>query len=59
MMQNPQENLSNESHGYVCGDCRRFMNGKCPEEDEGGEICSRFVIGVEIIDNIKGACKND
>lgn len=58
-MQNPREMPSNESIGYVCGDCKMFINGKCTEEDEGGEICQRFVIGVEIIDNKKGGYKND
>lgn len=27
---------------YVCGDCHRFLSGRCNEEDEEGEICDRF-----------------
>lgn len=41
-MENPYEIDSNDSHGYVCQDCRYFQSGRCAEEDEGGEICSRF-----------------
>lgn len=41
-MENPYDAESNEDHGYVCQDCRYFQSGRCAEEDEGGEICSRF-----------------
>ena len=39
---NPYDNDCNDSHGYVCQDCRFYQNGKCTEEDEGGEICEYF-----------------
>ena len=39
---NPYEFESNSDHGYVCQDCRDFRSGRCPEEDDGGEICERF-----------------
>lgn len=46
-MENPYEVESNDSHGYVCQDCRYFQSGRCAEEDEGGEICSRFKTAIE------------
>ena len=27
---------------HRCGDCHRFLSGRCHEEDEEGEICERF-----------------
>lgn len=39
---NPYEIESNEDHGYVCQDCKHYKSGRCAEEDEGGEICTRF-----------------
>lgn len=39
---NPYDKDGNDSHGYVCQDCRYYQSGRCTEEDEGGEICTRF-----------------
>lgn len=41
-MDNPYELDGNDSHGYICQDCRYFQAGTCTEEDEDGEICNRF-----------------
>lgn len=41
-MENPYDKEGNDSHGYVCQDCRYYKNGKCTEEDEDGEICEYF-----------------
>ena len=26
----------------TCKDCKYYQNGKCPEEDEDGEVCEKF-----------------
>ena len=41
-MNNPYDKDGNDSHGYVCQDCRYYQRGRCTEEDEGGEICEYF-----------------
>ena len=51
---NPYEFESNSDHGYVCQDCRDFRSGRCPEEDEGGEICSRFKTAIENLNLLDG-----
>lgn len=40
-MQNPYDDVSNDSFGYVCQDCKYFENG-CNQQDDGGCICTRF-----------------
>lgn len=51
---NPHEIDSNEDHGYICEDCRRFQDGRCHQEDECGEICQYFELGGEKNDRVSG-----